>query len=353
MVLLVCLGGTAGAAASARQVTGARLPEAYLGVVRAYQAGHFEDAIERLRVLPDREPDTVKRFARLAERGVALPDPRADVAFFQAAAMLHADLAFFCWRNDCARDARKIIDFGRQLADATDNGASAPTAFRHRWYLATTFLVASLVIPDGSIEYVSDLVKEMPDDVPLLTAAGWLGELASVRPAAAGASARGQEITQRVRRQAAAGHLEAALQLDPAALEATLRLARLDVLAGHDEEAGARLEILLDREDLPPDVSYLALLLLGGIHERAGNGDMAAGEYRQALALDDVAQSARIALAHLLYARGEAKEAAAIIEPALTFDGHRERNDPWASYQLGNLAIGPELWEQLRDEVRR
>jgi Flp pilus assembly protein TadD len=186
-----------------------------------------------------------------------------------------------------------------------------------------------------------------------LTAAGWFSERRAHGAAAPGATLAMQQRSRRIQRQYAERYLEGALRAEPAAAEAALRLARLDVTAGRDADATRRLTALLARPDVESSAAYVGRLLLGGIQERQGETAAAARTYREALALDEVAQSARVALSALLYTSGDAEAAAAVVEPLVTRAGPRQRNDPWADYQLGYLPVGRALLEELRNEVRR
>ena len=83
-----------------------------------------------------------------------------------------------------------------------------------------------------------------------LTAAAWFSERRSLGAAAPGATPAMQQRSRRIHRQAAERYLARALRADPAAAEAALRLARLDVAAGRDAEARTRLTAVLVRPGL-------------------------------------------------------------------------------------------------------
>ncbi len=327
-----------------------RFPEPYRKAIETYRAGRTAEAVDSVLALEARTYQGVRRALSLAARG--LRDAGAN-SFLQAASMLHVDAALRCWEASSDKEARSQFDLARRFVDLSLASAAKPEAFRRRWYLATSLTMTGVVEPSDASAHFETAVKALPDDVPLLTAAGWFSERRSLGAAAPGATPAAQQRSRRIHRQAAERYLANALTVDPAAAEATLRLARLDITAGRDAEARTRLTALLARQGLESLVAYVGRLLLGGIHERQGDAVAAERSYREALALVEVAQSARVALGNLLQASGEAAAAGEVIAPLDAPAAHRQRNDPWADYQLGYLPIGRALLEDLRDEVRR
>jgi Tfp pilus assembly protein PilF len=323
----------------------------YQAIVAAYRGGNREMAVRQLLQLnPGQVERVVTRATVRADRRE--PDKLVvDGAFLRAAALLHAEAAFSCWRTGPMREGAAQLDLGRRLADATDPEQGPPGSFRRRWYLATALIGARLVLPDEAIQHFDRAIQALPDDAALLAAAGWFAE--RVATAAAGARVGPDQLrllTARFR-QAAEGYLTRALKLQPADAAPALRLARLAVLAGDDRQARERLAALVARRELEPAIAYVARLLLGGIHERAGERAAAESAYREAIALNARAQSARLALGHLLYAHGDAAAAAAIVEG---FVGSSSPvHDPWASYQLAYLPIGAAMFEELVEEVQQ
>ena len=327
-----------------------RFPERYQQVIDAYQAGFTSEAVASVLALDAGTYQGVHRALSLIEKGLR-GDATVALAL-QTASMLHLDAALRCWEVANEQDARSQIELARRIVDLSA-AASTPDTFRRRWYLATALTLSGVLVPAEASAYFEDAVQALPDDVPLLTAAGWFSERRSLGAAAPEATPAMQQRSRRIHRQSAERYLARALKADPAAAEAALRLARLDVTAGRDADARTRLTSVLARPGLESWVAYVGRLLLGGIHERQSDAVAAERVYREALAFDEVAQSARIALSHLLYASGDAEAAAAVVEPLGTPVGRRQRNDPWADYQLGYLPIGRALLEELRNEVRR
>ena len=347
LVTLLCLASCRSVGA---QPVAHRFPERYQHVIDAYRAGFTSEAVGSVLALDAGTYQGVHRALALMEKGLRGDSTVASA--LQTASMLHLDAALRCWEVANEHEARSQINLARRIVDLSVAAASSDT-FRRRWYLATALTLSGVLGPAEASAYFEDAAKRLPDDVPLLTAAGWFSERRAHGAAAPGATLTMQQRSRRIQRQWAERYLEGALRAEPAATEAALRLARLDVTAGRDADARRRLTALLARPDVESWVAYVGRLLLGGIHERQGDAAAAERVYRQALALDEVAQSARIALSALLDGSGNAAAAAAVVEPLVTPVDRRQRNDPWADYQLGYLPIGRALLEALRNEVRR
>ena len=347
LAILLCFSSCGSVSA---QPAARRFPERYQQVIDAYRAGFTSEAVASVLALDAGTYQGVHRALSLIDKG--LRGNAAVASALQTASMLHLDAALRCWEVANEQDARSQINLARRIVDLS-TAASSPDRFRRRWYLATALALSGVLAPAEASAYFEDAVQTLPDDVPLLTAAGWFSERRSLGAAAPDATPAMQQRSRRIHRQSAERYLARALRADPAAAEAALRLARLDITAGQDAEARTRLTAVLARQGLESWVAYVGRLLLGGIHERQGDAVAAERVYREALALDEVAQSARIALSHLHYASGDAEAAAAVVGPLVTPVGRRQRNDPWADYQLGYLPVGRALLEELRNEVRR
>ena len=349
LVVLLCIASCDSVGA---QPVEQRFPERYRQVVDAYRAGSTTEAADRVLALGAGTYQGVHRALSLIEKGLR-GQSGAEPSILQAASMLHLDAALRCWAAAKDEDARSQFDLARRIVDLSAAPAVAADAFHRRWYLATSLTLAGVLPPAEASVYFEDAVKKRPDDVALLTAAGWFSERRSLGAAAPGATPTMQQRSRRIQRQRAERYLASAVRVDPTAAEATLRLARLEVTAGRDADASKRLTTLRTRPDVETVVAYVARLLLADIYERQGDAVEAEHLYREALALDEVAQSARVALANLLYASGDAAAAVAVVEPLVANAGRRQRNDPWADYQLGYLPIGRALLDALREEVQR
>ena len=323
----------------------------YASLVDAYRDGSPEKPIEGVLALDyDQLEETVRNLVRHVRSDF---EQGLDPGFFQAAATLHLDAAVRCWGEEQGDEATFQIEMARLLVDASEPADAGPGSFRRRWYAASALLVAAHLGPIDALKYFDLAVEAVPGDVPLLTAAGWFSERLSDGAAAPGASLRNSQALRRRHQRAAERYLAAAVDLDPRAEEPNLRLARIEALMGRDARAGGRLAALVARHDVQPFTAYLARLFLGGVRAREGETRQAERLLREAIALDPIAQSARIALAEMRYAAGDPAGAAEIVEPLATPPAGRDRNDPWADYRLAYPQVGALILDQLRDEVQR
>lgn len=353
LLLIVLVTGSSISARAHAQSPASEFSDRYQALVEAYRSGEARSTVNAVLQLEWRAVTRAAEQAMRLARDKLRTDSKLDPAFFRAASLLHADAAFHCWRTGRDEEARSQFELASRLVDASEPAGSPPGAFRPRWYIATALVASTLVAPDDAFDYFGDAVKALPEDVPLLVAAGWFSERLAHRPAERFSEPRNQHTLQRRYLQSAERYLTRALEADPNANEAALRLARVEIAKGQDARARGRLVPLLARAGLEPSVRYLGRLLLGGIHEREGNAAEAQRLYREAIALDPLGQSARVALSHLLYASGDSPEAADAIAPLLTRRAERERNDPWSEYLLAYFPIGRALLDDLRKAVQR
>lgn len=352
LALLLCLAaGTSWAAGAeqGRESTAQR----YGSLVELYRSGWKDKAVDQL-MAGDQGVVTalVEGYVKRGAIGIGR-DPALDAVFYRAAAMLHAEAALRCWAEGLDKRASAHFGLARGLADASESVSAAPASFRRRWYLSTALLLTRRLSPEQALVHVAEAVKRVPDDVAILTAAGWFSERLADLPAARGWDLRRVQTIRRRRQDEALRYLTAALAVDPRAAEAALRLSRVESEMGRVEGAAARLAGLLERDDLARATAYVGRLVLGRLLERQGNAREAERLYREAMRLDPVAQSARLALGQLLHAAGDSVQAADVVEPMLTAGTNRERNDPWADYRLAYPLVGELLFDELRDEVRR
>jgi tetratricopeptide (TPR) repeat protein len=325
----------------------------YRALVDAYRAGDVDGSMSGVLAL-DQKPlqGLVRQYAAAAKRGLDT-DPALDAEFFRAAAMLHTDAAFRCWDEQRDMECGAGLELARLLVDVSEQPKEGAGSFRRRWYAASALVATGYLVPHDALDYFKDAIEILPDDVPLLTAAGWYSEWLADQPAVVGSILSHQRTRRQRHHRDAVEFLTAALRADPRAQEAALRLARVEALLGDVARASERLTALLAQDDLAEQTGYVARLILGDIRERQGDTRAAERLYREAMTFDPVAQSARIALGHLLYVAGDASGAAHVVEPFVTMGTPRQRNDPWSDYRVAFRAVGVALLEELRKEVQR
>jgi tetratricopeptide (TPR) repeat protein len=146
--------------------------------------------------------------------------------------------------------------------------------------------------------------------------------------------------------------LERVLKVDPANVEAHLRLGHLLTMKGQDKDAAAVLEKIVSGT-LKADTraEYLAGLFLGAIEVRAKRFDRAAATLRAASGRIPTAQSALIALAWVMHSRGERAQSADVLDHAV--QPSDEWTDPWWRYRYAQYWVIEPLLASLRKAVAR
>jgi tetratricopeptide (TPR) repeat protein len=127
----------------------------------------------------------------------------------------------------------------------------------------------------------------------------------------------------------AEGALRRAIELDPALVEARIRLAHVLGEVGKASEAAALARAALAKP-LPPFLDYYGAMVLGRIEARLGHAAEARAAFERAATLFPHAQSARVASSASDLAAGRAGDALASIMAGIGPDAPADRNDPWA-----------------------
>ena len=142
-----------------------------------------------------------------------------------------------------------------------------------------------------------------------------------------------------------------ALTLDPALVEARVRLARLLHVRSRHQEAAAELELVFAAKPVGV-VAYYARLFAGREAESAGRTAEALAHFTEASALFPDAQSALLALSRHALLQADIPAAAAPIDRLRTqppdFD-----SDPWWTYDLGSGRDADVLLQQMWSRVPR
>jgi tetratricopeptide (TPR) repeat protein len=141
------------------------------------------------------------------------------------------------------------------------------------------------------------------------------------------------------------------LAVDPAMVEARVRLARLLDLRGRHAEAAAALKIALDAHPQGV-VGFYAHLFAGRVAQTLGQVEEAAAQYKDALALFPDAQSALIASSQLALLGAHLPDALAPLE-RLGPKSAEESADPWWRYDLGPGRDAEILWQALWPSLER
>jgi len=144
-------------------------------------------------------------------------------------------------------------------------------------------------------------------------------------------------------------HLERAVRLDAALIEARVRLGRVLGLAGNHRDAAAELRQAVAAEPQPP-LAYYANLFLGAEEEALGRLAEAGDAYRRAASLHPDAPTPRLALSHLMRRQGNREGALRLIGEVLAPESEPSATaDPMRRY---SRSAGRHARALLRDMVR-
>jgi hypothetical protein len=348
----------------------ARPPEvlspAYQAVVRRYASGDREGAVAELAAWPDsrveREVPILNRDWQRSGGDALDPDAWARIPV-RAALMLH---------TDCARRARREGKPSRLHDTAAWSIARAlkrdpaHRAFARLWYEVYAALAQAEYGWGEALDWAERGLGDFPDSAALLLVRGSIEEMQALQASLAAPPPAREDLadpgTRRLRsellqRREVRGLLEkardtlrAALAADPSLSDAHLRLGRVAWKLGETAEARSALEAALARGTVG-GTAFLAHLFLGRVHEDGGRLDEAGRSYEAALALDETAQSARVALSHVRLRGGDAASARVQVETAVSFSRLRRNQDPFWLYPLGPAAGVEDRLEALRREA--
>jgi thioredoxin-like negative regulator of GroEL len=294
----------------------------------------------------------------------AAPDPRSPawtIPLLRAAGAVHMEAALELYAG-ARRNIAAIIDrieIGEMLLDEAGRLDSTPSDAR-RW----EWTIGQQALRDGHFNVARSILVRACDryegDTALLIACGTVYETLSSVTADVTASAPAAAVlgpfsnalsvhrvakSDNLKRARAA--LERASQLDPASVEAVLRLAKVRLDQDDPDDAAKLLERLLPiRTD--ERATYLSRLFLGRVREKQKRFDDATALFEEAVKVIP-AQSGRLALANRLHAAGRNEEARALADAAIT---ERDVADPWWGYRVGRYWLVDAMLDMLRRETR-
>lgn len=271
--------------------------------------------------------------------------------------------------------AQRWIDFNLTRSANDPSQQQRQLRFAHDWYHAIIWLrFARAEGPEADAILAAARLK-FPDDPEVLLSSGTFEamELTRMRiearpppsrPAPSGLNSLQSSFVPafalnglRMRVLKAAKYFQGAIDLDPNAAEARIRLAYLICIEGPTRYAEA-LKLLNEAHTIEPKppLSYLAALFAGDIEERQEHRDEAAHRYRQAIADCPRAQTARLALSHLQL---QLKEGLAGAQNSLRplIGGPPDQDnvcepDPWRTYEFGQAWRLTDLITTMRKYVR-
>ncbi len=332
----------------------------YRAAIEDYRAKRTDAAIATVTALDQAQQKLILQWVELVHSSQPRPSRATDSLFawdrqtLLAAGMLQADVAL------AAKGPADVTFHGLVAADllvlASKAGVDAPGSGERRAVLA----IGLLLIAGHSIQadtFLKNATVQYPSDAPLLTGLGMVyeNEAAALTqpPATIDLRALGNRrgLRDDVLRDAGA-LFERAISADPAVVEARVRLARVKTLQHDDNRAAALLDQVLAAQP-PPRWRYMALLLLGGVRERAGRTDEALRLYGQAIDTRPDGQSAYLAMSQASYGAGDRASASQILDRLFARALKPSADEPWWNYQDGDWIEGQEMLGALRAEAQR
>lgn len=247
--------------------------------------------------------------------------------------------------------------FARSLLDLVK--APADRSFVRDWYHATTAVMLRNGWYADAASHLQRAAALFPDDATILFDRATFAEiqglpvrqvllsdtaLAVMRAERFGRRPLGSASAQRfaalgipppeVANEEAERMFRRALSIDPALVEARIRLGRLLVERRRHDEAASELATALAAN--PPRVlAFYAHLFSGRAVQALGRLDAAAGHYREAVALFPGAQSARLAQSQAALLAADISGALEAIDGMKKPGGAPPAHDPWWEYRFG------------------
>jgi tetratricopeptide (TPR) repeat protein len=254
----------------------------------------------------------------------------------KAALMLHTEVAFGRLALTGVPD-RTWLPIHFAVVDSVHGALRAlpqQRAFLRLWYLLWESLRQSnpIWIDRSQADYLETGLDLFPEDSEMLLAMGaryelrwWYWQQNSHHGVDGKGSAENLLRTAR-------DYLRKSARSAPTPSESVMRLSRVLTQLGELDAATSELEKFKAVGE-GPAFQYLGLLFEGDLLERRGNLPAAARAYDQAIGLVGVPQSALVARAHVAYALGERREAAARVASAMALT--HKQSDPWWWYIRG------------------
>jgi len=302
-------------AASARPSLQPDWIQSWLG---EYAAGRHADVAAKLRSVSDLkafEADLDKTAAKWLGGTAGTPElrRRALAAFAVESASAHLE------RGSAAT---KLLEWGcRQI-----RRHPKPDEFDRLWHLAAFALFAGAVDPDGLEAHVVHARFQFPKEPWLAFERAVASELRTFPRIVVESRIPAATVTKSME-EAVKRYTEAASN-EPTRAEAFLRRGRIELALGRADQALESLDRVSPTDDR--NVQYLGQMFRGQALERLKRTDDAKQAYEVALTLRPDAQSASMALAALLFRRGERDLADRQVQTL--FDRQKRIDDPWWVY---------------------
>ena len=274
-----------------------------------------------------------------------------------AGAMLHTDVAIDLLAARKAAQAIVHVNAAARLIDDALAREPERARFAQRWYVMVERYLRALEAPAFADE-VHERRKSARSGYPpheRRSRAGcvlnWTARLpGQCRVRTCRAGIRGLDPAAARHFESAAREYQKVVELDPAFLEASLRVGRLRVVLRQADAAIDPLERASRAHE--PHVAYLALLYRGAVAERQEQFAAAEGYYRKANAVFRWGMSGPVALAQLLSRVGRETEARELLTEHLARTAGRIVDPLWTYLLKPDDHLRSTL-DALRSEVWR
>jgi tetratricopeptide (TPR) repeat protein len=305
----------------------------YRDLLQDYVEGRGEDAVATLVTWPTAAVAGLAKRIDSSEGGLA-----------RAAAMLHTEAAMALLASRESGDAPAHLEIAREVVERTGRDSD----FRRDWLLAVGFqMQARGDHASEALGFFLECEAAFPLAAEAWLAAGTVYEW-SAFPDGVGGHRLARATSDLV--EQAKSQYGQALVIDPSLAEARLRLGRTLQRSGDPEQAREELSRVVDQSGGGP-TEALAHLFLGEILEQRGETEEAVREYRRALDLDPALQQAGLAVAGILWRRGDRSGTVEVLGAALR-SGCSVGLPSWLAYHLGlGLRAAPAI-DALRRAAR-
>lgn len=283
--------------------------------------------------------------------------PESVIGYLRGAVALHTAVAAESWRQGVSGPVVEHLEFAATYLP--DLLAPLDLTYGSLWCRTSGAILLASNRYGAALRQYGRCLTWYPRDPWLLLGRGSTRESAALLMLALPPGASFGDWPQPPRDVAsqveeAISDFEAALEQGTDLAEARIRLARLRLHHGDVETAALHLD-QVSPESLPRVLAYWASLFRGAVNERVGKPEDAAVHYRAALRLYPDAQTAAVALSHVLAEALDARENALTmlrerIGPSV---GRGSDRDPWWFYRMGQAWRAPEWLGEIDRRSRK
>jgi Flp pilus assembly protein TadD len=329
----------------------------YLAALRAYAAGSFEQAIVAVNTLSDRTiidgVHTLKHEMTSEEVRTHQFNGREARRQLEIALVLHTDaasrarLAFTLPEVATGRADRFFAShesIARRIVRILEAEATTDRDLIRAWYRFTLARLQTYYVLRDAERLGAAAPKWVLDDPEVLLARAAVHEMAWRRR-----NEDDDDLGLDGNLDHAERWLRAAVVAAPGLVEARVRLGRVQTMRGDLKDALTTLRGV--SRDTEAGFAYLAKLFEGDVLDKLGDRQGARAAYQAAIAIMPAARSGPTALAHLLHAAGDRRQAAQVVTALIAEPESAAVEEPWLVYSVGTAWRALDYLEVLRSAV--